>query len=147
MCRKNSGFTLVELAVAMAVSGLCATLALTAWLNFRAASLHRERRYQEALQREASLQALQHRLTRGAALVRADETTLEWRDGTGANLVLDWEDSLTWDGKRFLPAGYTLRYVLRGYGGATDSLEAVRLVELRLQDSSGTEFTALLRAR
>ena len=58
MFRKKSGFTLVELAVAMAVSGLCIVLTLGAWVRFRAATLHREQRALELMECELRFNVL-----------------------------------------------------------------------------------------
>lgn len=57
MSVKPKGFTLIELAVAMAVSGLCIVLALGAWVRFRAITLQREQHYLHRMDCELRLNA------------------------------------------------------------------------------------------
>lgn len=144
-CKK--GYTLVELAVSMAVAGLCATLAMGAWFHFRIASLQREAKYQQALERESKLQALQRKLGHGAVLVLAEAERLEWRNPSGDRTVLQWGDSITLDSKRFLDHRYTLSYTLDGLEGSTHELSQARLLRLVLHDSTGMRWVAELRTK
>lgn len=99
---KQRGFTLVELLVAMVVSGIAMTMVWTLWQGF-----HRhfwDRAYSDQDKAFAQIRAVEQSWLQSCGLVAVGEQYLEWRSCRTEQIrSLRWEDQELWLDARLLP--------------------------------------------
>jgi prepilin-type N-terminal cleavage/methylation domain-containing protein len=116
MSRHNSGFTLIEMMMAMTISAIGCALAVGLWLHLHNTIFNRQKIGLENLASQASFLALQTRVSRAQEFLFQNEQQVIWENMDRSRDTLLWiSDSLYLNGRVAMPCGISsLQFIAHG---------------------------------
>ncbi len=94
MVLKKNGFTVIELMVALALSGIVMALAYQMFLSSQSSMFHRQAKKQEQFNISRFLEGLSQSLIVGKGIYEMEENSISWENQSGIRKRLFLEDSI-----------------------------------------------------